>query len=110
MRKKDIAPRPPASILGNDKKTWAWVVFQYKIRGDSVAQLAYRHGYPRQTVYQAARIRYPKMEWLIAKGLGLTPEIIWPHRYTSDGLPIGVLRQPKQAARHHAARQQLARA
>ncbi|HBR97128.1 MAG TPA: hypothetical protein DD979_07095 [Gammaproteobacteria bacterium] len=41
----------------------------------------------RQAVWQALVKPYPRAEKIIAQTLGLTPQILFPERYDSDGLP-----------------------
>lgn len=42
---------------------------------------------------------WPKMEELIAKAIGVTPQEIWPSRYNEDGTPKRGLRGKDQTNR-----------
>ncbi|MBU2967090.1 helix-turn-helix transcriptional regulator [Amphritea sp. 2_MG-2023] len=51
-------------------------------KGTTLAELARQHGYNRPTsFYNALKIRYPKVERIIAAFLEVEPEEIWPSRY-----------------------------
>lgn len=72
---------------GNYEKRRAWVIFQLKLRGKSLAALATECGVARQQAQKAMAIPYPRMEKQIAEALGLAPEELFPERYRADGRP-----------------------
>lgn len=71
------------------RKHWIWIKSQLDLKGLSLAQIARAHGYHPSAVGLARDFRYPAIEKIIADILGLTPEYIFPSRYTADGKPVG---------------------
>lgn len=82
MKAADIATMPP-----DDPARRAWILYQLALRGYSFAALGRELGTPRQTVLTALRRRYPAIEAVIARKLGVRPEQIWPERYDAQGRP-----------------------
>lgn len=74
-------------ILANPKKRQAWVIYNLKLRGLSLAALARRAGVKKQCMQAAMSRPYPRMEKFIADALGLPPQQLFPERYDEDGLP-----------------------
>jgi len=56
-------------------------------RGTSVQRLSRQNGYHPNALHLALRRPWPKAERIIARALGVTPQIIWPSRYHADGSP-----------------------
>ncbi len=50
-------------------------------RGLSLAKLNLAAGLKKGTLNNVFRVKYPKAERIIAKALGVKPEVIWPSRY-----------------------------
>lgn len=67
---------------------WEWVKFQLRLRGSSLAQVGQELNIPRQSVHNAKRVRYPRVERAIAQKLDMTPGDIWPDRWHPDGAPL----------------------
>jgi Ner family transcriptional regulator len=59
----------------------AWIAYQLRLAGSSFARIADELGIARQTVRVAIERPYPKIERIIAKKIGLSPEELWPERY-----------------------------
>lgn len=72
----------------NPHQLWEWVKFQLRLRGSSLAQIGQELGIPRQSVHNAKRVRYPRVERAIARKLEMTPWDIWPDRWNPDGAPL----------------------
>ncbi len=74
-------PKKPAS------KDWhrADIIAAVRKTGTNLQQLSRKFGYCRQVIGSALYHPYPKYERLIAEHLGVTPQVIWPSRYHSDG-------------------------
>lgn len=64
---------------------WEWVKYQLRKRGSSLALLAQELGVSRQSVNNAKRVRYPRVERAIARKLSIAPQYIWPDRWHPDG-------------------------
>jgi len=77
----------------------AWVVYQLKLRGMSLRQLAIRNGLAPTTVSQALTIPSFHMERLIADVLGLTPEQLFPERFDAAGTRLHQVRPSKRTLR-----------
>ena len=49
--------------------------------------LSLKHGYDKTAVSGATRQQWPAVEKIIAEFLGVSPQTIWPDRYSPDGQP-----------------------
>ena len=67
---------------------WEWVKYQLRMRGSSLALVAQHLGISRQSVINAKRVRYPRVERAIARKLNMAPRDIWPDRWHPDGAPV----------------------
>ncbi len=83
-------------IFSDADRRRAWVVYRVKLRGLSLAHLARQAGVSRSCLYQVFRKPYPRMEQIVANAVGLTPQILFPERYSADGLPIQRRGRPKK--------------
>src|SRR3569832_1930162 len=75
------------TILRDPQKRRAWVIYQLKLRGESLASIAVAAGVAKQQTQKAMSAPYTRMEKVIADALGMMPQELFPDRYTSDGLP-----------------------
>lgn len=75
-------------LLSIPAKRRAWVIYQLLLEGRSLADVARGAGVKRQTLYHAFTRPYPRMEFIIASALGMTPQQLFAERYGSDGLPL----------------------
>ena len=75
-----------------DKKTdiarWEHLKAELRVRGYTMRGLAREIGCAPNTPSKVRRRHYPRMEREIAARLGMTPESIWPERYTNAPRPI----------------------
>lgn len=55
--------------------------------GTSIQRMSRLLGLCRSALGNALKIPAPRYERIIAEHLGLTPQIIWPSRYHTDGTP-----------------------
>jgi Ner family transcriptional regulator len=90
MHKLDTAKKPA-------QRDWHsyYIVFRLRERGMTLRRLSRLNGCSPNSAAMAIRIAWPKMERLIAKAIGVTPQEIWPSRYHADGSPKG----PRRRAR-----------
>ena len=56
--------------------------------GITLSGLALKYGYCDSAVRSALRMPAPRLELIIARYLKTAPELIWPSRYTDDGIPL----------------------
>lgn len=84
-------------LIRDPKKRKAWVMYQVKLQGRSLAKVADAAGVSRQCLYHVFRITYPHMEKVVADALGMAPKELFPERYTEDGLPIHRRGRPKKS-------------
>lgn len=57
-------------------------------QGVTVSDLARANGYTNPSTFaNVFRMPYPKVERIVAKFLGVTPEEIWPSRYKDTPIP-----------------------
>lgn len=75
-------------LLANPKKRHAWIIYQLLLKNLTMADLARETGVGRQTIYHVFKRPYPRMEQVVAKALGVTPQELFSERYDSDGLPL----------------------
>ena len=71
------------------REHWLWIRNQIELKGLSLDSIATAHGYHKSAVGLARDYRYPAIEKIIADIIGLTPQDLFPDRYTADGKPIG---------------------
>ncbi|MCS2147111.1 helix-turn-helix domain-containing protein [Scandinavium manionii] len=62
------------------------IVAALRKRGMSLAQLSRDHGLASRTLNNAFERHYPKAESLIAQALEMSPEQLWPSRYSGKTL------------------------
>lgn len=77
-----------AKIPTDPDQLWEWVKFQLRLRGSSLARIGQELSIPRQSVNNAKRVRYPRVERAIARKLDMAPRDIWPDRWQPDGAPV----------------------
>jgi Ner family transcriptional regulator len=72
----------------NAAKDWTKEYIKYRIceMFGSMTAMAHCYGLHQSVIPRAIRVPYPKVERIIAKGLGVTPEEIWPSRYNRNEL------------------------
>jgi len=86
-------------IPSDPEQLWEWVKYQLRLRGSSLAQVSQELDIPRQSVNNAKRVRYPRVERAIARKLEMAPRDIWPDRWHPDGAPLR--ERPKMGERKH---------
>lgn len=69
-----------------------------------MAQVAAEAGVVRTVLYSAFIKPYPRMEKIIAEAIGLTPQVLFPDRYDSDGLPNRRMGRPRKSETKHTSR------
>lgn len=88
------SPKKPA----RPKQDWHWadVLAAIRKRGWSLRQIALAEGYAHGNVLgEVARRPYPKAEAILASYAGVEhPMVIWPSRYTPEGLPNRPMGRP----------------
>lgn len=92
-------------ILACPEKRHAWAIYQLRLSGRTVSQLAREAGVNRSAVYAAWQRRYPRMQSVIAAALDMRPQDLFPERYDEDGLPLkwldgGKPRRPSSDRKH----------
>lgn len=82
---------PASSAFGQDTGTdWhpADVLAALKKRGRSLAGLSTSNGYHPTAAGKALKRPWPALEAIIAREIGVSPQVIWPSRYHADGTPM----------------------
>jgi Ner family transcriptional regulator len=74
-------------IPADSELRWEWIKYQLRVRGSSLAMVAQGLGISRQSVLNAKRVKYPRVERGIATVLDLEPWTIWPDRWNPDLTP-----------------------
>lgn len=82
----------------NYERRRAWIIYQLKLRGESLASVARKSGRSRNATTRAMISPYPAAEKVIADALGLEPQELFPERYDADGLPNRPRGRPKGRA------------
>jgi Ner family transcriptional regulator len=77
------APKKPA------QGDWPPHLILYHLyeNGTSYARVSRLNGYCSTAAMLVNFRQWPKMEAIIAKAIGVTPQEIWPSRYNEDGTP-----------------------
>lgn len=70
-----------------------------RMRGMTLTQLALTAGYDESAVRRTLRHRWPAVERVIAKFLGIRPQSIWPSRYDRTGNPVRAKAKRARAVR-----------
>jgi Ner family transcriptional regulator len=91
-----VLQQEPKSSIENTPWHPADIKAALEKRGVSLAQLSRRNGYHETAAGRALRISWPEMERIIAEALGISPQSIWPDRYSRDGLPLKYLTPRRQ--------------
>lgn len=73
------------------------MIYQVSLQGMSLAAVARNAGVNRQTVYHAFDAPNPRVEKLLAHAVGLTPQQLFPERYTIEGSPTTHAERPKNS-------------
>jgi Ner family transcriptional regulator len=60
------------------------VLAALKKRGHSLAALSVAHGYHATAAGKALKRSWPALEAVIARAVGVSPQQIWPSRYTDS--------------------------
>lgn len=85
------------ALFRDPRKRRVWVIYQVSLQGMSLAAVARNAGVNRQTVYHAFDAPNPHVEKLLAHAVGLTPQQLFPERYTSEDLPTTHTERPKNS-------------
>jgi len=80
----DIKKNPVSNQL------WAWIKFRLNQEGyPTLSSLARKHNYSTSAFTLVKGYAFPNTEKIIANTIGMTPQALFPNRYTADGWPIG---------------------
>lgn len=88
----------PKNIPADAHQRAEWIKQQLKGRGISLRQLGAANGLFPSAMSAALRMPNGRAEDVIAAALGTTPEILFPERFTSDGLRLHWRRDRQVAA------------
>ncbi len=80
---------PSGKNLRDPARRWNWLLTQLKGRGQSLATLARSLEISRSAVQCAKYAPYPRVDFAIAKSLGVAVHELFPERYDEDGSSIG---------------------
>jgi Ner family transcriptional regulator len=69
-------------------------------QGLGLSELSRRNGYHPTAAGRALRTSWPEVEKIIADALHVSPQEIWPERYTPDGIPIKYLPRKRQSPKN----------
>ncbi|MEG7521985.1 MAG: helix-turn-helix domain-containing protein [Chromatiales bacterium] len=89
---------PAKAVIRDPKHRAGWIIYQLKLRGESLASVARKYGKRRQLPTMALRVPYPLWEKRIADMLELTPQELFPERYDRNGLPNRPMGRPKKSS------------
>lgn len=82
MTRLDTATR---HLFRDPAKRRAWVVYQLRLQGRSLASVAREMGVNRSAPGHALRSPYPRMERAIAEAVGVPVHELFPERYDPSG-------------------------
>jgi Ner family transcriptional regulator len=83
-------PRPVSASEPAPAGDWhpADIAAALKKRGHSLASLSLEHGYHETAAGKALKKPWSAIERVIADAIGVSPQVIWPSRYSDDGTPL----------------------
>lgn len=84
-------PKEPASRR-------AWVIYQLRVRGLSLSQLAADIGVSQQAMSEALMRPSSHIEPVIAKAIGVSVEQLFPERYDAAGNRLFREREPQRSS------------
>lgn len=107
MHATDIPPmkldQSTRQLLRDPEKRKHWAIYQFGLRGRSLASVAREVGIKKDTLYVVWSRPYPRMERVLAELLGITPQEMFPDRYDAAGKPARRIgRPPKKSASNKA--------
>ena len=76
-------------VTRDPAKRWDWVITQLKGRSNSLARIARDINVSRSAVQCAKYAAYPRVDFAIAKALGVLVHELFPERYDEDGISKG---------------------
>lgn len=76
-----------------------WIVGQLRLRGTSLRRLADQTGVSQQAMSHALTGSSSHLEPVIAQALGLTPQQLFPERFTAEGVRLHWTREPQRTTR-----------
>jgi len=82
---KNTAEKRALGIPTSPAERRAWVVYQLKIRGLSLASIARDEGVVQQAVASALLVPSSHLEEAIARALDVSVIALFPERFTADG-------------------------
>jgi Ner family transcriptional regulator len=69
---------------------WSWIKYRLTRAGyPTWPSLAAKHNYSVSAFTLVKNYAFPNVEKIIAETIGMTPQNLFPDRYTADGRPIG---------------------
>lgn len=85
MNKLNLSKKP-APVANED---WHRVDIKAALEkaGYSLRQLSLQHGYAPGSLKNALDLPWPGAEQIIARAIGVSPAVIWPSRYDTEGNP-----------------------
>lgn len=86
-------------VPNDPEQRWELIKYLLRARGSSLARIAQELNLPRQSVLNAKRVRYPRVERAIARKLDMAPRDIWPDRWHPNGDPLR--ERPNMGERKH---------
>jgi Ner family transcriptional regulator len=78
----------PSDVPTDQFQRAQWVMTQLRLRGTNLSQLAREHGLHSQVFSLALRGPHARAEEVIAEALGTTPRVLFPERFTANGVRI----------------------
>lgn len=90
------------NVPKNPTERRVWVVIQLRLRGTSLRRLAAQTGVSQQAMSHALTGSSSHLEVVIAEALGLTPQQLFPERFTEDGIRLHWTREQQRTTRRRA--------
>jgi Ner family transcriptional regulator len=87
------------AVPTNPSARLAWLSYQLKLRGSSVAALARQEGVNPAALHRAMNNSSSHLERAIATALGMPVQTIFPERYDARGRRLNRTRAPNRSTR-----------
>lgn len=84
-------------LFHDPDKRRAWIIFQLKLQGRSLASVGRDYGVSRGAPKHALNFPYPRMERALAEAVNVPVYVLFPDRYAPNGERLIRMGRPKKS-------------
>lgn len=74
-------------ILANENTRWEWIKYQLNLQGSSLAAVARTIPARPTYLHKLKTLQCPRYEIKLAEALKMSPQSLFPDRYSENGIP-----------------------